>query len=131
MKDLDEALKLHFEEFYKPINTTIPILRMSDQEWNELVSAVAESSARPRRRGRPPAWDSSETNHSFAAALFVYGHMRAFRRRNLIKGVPVKARDVFLDIALRLYPKAKKKVVLEHIRENKKYGWDQERPATT
>ena len=131
MKNVDEALRIHFEEWFEQISRnrqsppTIP--KLPEKEAQELQAAwdkLGASSPPARRRGRPPAWDSSETNHSFAAALFVYGHMRTFRRRNLIKGVPAKARDAFLDIALRIYPKAKRQVVLEHIRENKQYGWD-------
>jgi hypothetical protein len=56
-------------------------------------------------------WDSSETNHSFAAALLVYDQMRVLTRRSLIKRHESR-REMFLDIALRIYP------TLEHIRKN-------------
>jgi hypothetical protein len=129
MKNVDEALKLHLQEWFEEISLDRPrpkpkgtIPKLSEKEAEEIQAVFdkfSELSLPARRRGRPWVLDMNESFHAF---LFVNNQMNVFRKRNGIKRVPEKVRDAFIELALNTwYPKAVGGRVLEFLREKKKY----------
>ncbi|MCP1774729.1 hypothetical protein [Bradyrhizobium japonicum] len=120
IEDIDKALEEHFHDMYR---------EPTEEEWQhslaEMEMAARTFGDKPVviRRGRPKAFASKDerTSASFWAAQDMMLHLIAFRRRNGVTRIPARVRRAIIDDVLDLRPAADEELVLEYVRENKKY----------
>jgi hypothetical protein len=121
----EQAVKLHMQELIAPIPGWMwdRIVKRSKVWRRALTEHVPAADPRPRGRGRPQASDSPKqrTSDSYNAALFVHMQQRNFRQLNDTKWAPNDATEAFIELAVEMYPLARRGTIDEYIRRNRTF----------
>jgi hypothetical protein len=118
--DLGEALDDLFRWMNRPVTRA---------EWDEALSELEEAARlypykppKPRTgRPKPDYLGDDRISASYRAAEDIFQHLQEFRRRNGISRIPPGLTQKIIDEVLSYRVGAHENLVVEYLRENRKY----------